>query len=166
MTETTPRHALPLIQPGQAQKEVAHNEALALLDLIAQPAVVAVGLDTPPSAPALGQCWIVGASPSGAWAGQANALAGWTDGGWRFVAPTPGMTVWVGGNTGFVRWDGGGWAAGVLSAGSLRIGGQQVVGGRAAAIAGPVGGATIDSESRAAIAQILSALRTHGLIAA
>lgn len=48
---------------------------------------------------------------------------------------------------------------------SVLIGGQQVVGARGAAIAGPAGGAMVDSEARAAIAQILSALGTHGLIA-
>lgn len=35
----TPRLALPLLQPGQAQKEMYHNEALARLDLAVQPAV-------------------------------------------------------------------------------------------------------------------------------
>jgi len=37
-------------------------------------------------------------------------------------------------------------------------------GTRAAAIAGPAGGTTIDAESRTAIGQILTALRQHGLI--
>lgn len=32
MTDTSARFALPLILPGQAQKEIFHNEALALLD--------------------------------------------------------------------------------------------------------------------------------------
>lgn len=165
MIDVTLRHALPLIQPGQAQKELAHNEALALLDLIAHPAVVAVGTDAPPTDPEPGQCWVVGASPTGAWSGHAHALAGWIGGGWRFAAPVPGLTVWTGDHAGFARWDGSGWAAGVLRGASLRIGGQQVVGARAAAIAGPAGGATIDAEARGALDQILGALRNHGLIA-
>ena len=75
MSDTeTPRLALPLLQPGQAQKEMGHNEALAALDLIVQPNVVAAGIDTPPTSPESGQCWIVGASPTGAWAGQAGKL--------------------------------------------------------------------------------------------
>ena len=166
MSETTARHGLPLIQPGQAQKELTHNEALALIDLLVQPAVVAVGTDTPPTTPATGQCWIIGSSPTGAWAGHAHALAGWTGGGWRFAAPTPGMTIWIGGAAGFARWDGSAWLSGVLTASSLRIDGQQVVGTRTAAIADPAGGATLDSEARAVIAQILTALRHHGLVAA
>lgn len=164
MSESTARHALPLIEPGQAQKELAHNEALALLDLLAHPAVVAMGTDTPPGDPVPGQCWVVGDSPSGAWSGHAHALAGWTGGGWRFVAPTPGLTVSTGGD-GFARWDGSAWVAGILSGTSLRIGGQQVVGARRPAIPDPSGGATIDSETRAALTAVLAALRGHGLIA-
>lgn len=164
MSETTARHGLPLIQPGQAQKELAHNEALALLDLIAQPSVVAVGTNTPPGSPVPGQCWVVGASPSGAWSGHAHALAGWTGGGWRFASPVPGMTVWTGGAGSFARWSGSAWEVGVLTGTSLKVGGQQVVGARGPAIAGPIAGGTIDSESRSAIEGILAALRTHGLI--
>jgi hypothetical protein len=46
----------------------------------------------------------------------------------------------------------------------LFIDGEQVVGRRAAAIAAPSGGATIDTEARAAVSQILEGLRQHGLI--
>ncbi len=45
------------------------------------------------------------------------------------------------------------------------IGGAKVVGDRLAPIAGPVGGSAVDAEARAAVGQILVALRTHGLIA-
>jgi hypothetical protein len=41
-----------------------------------------------------------------------------------------------------------------------------VVGPQAAAIADPDGGAVVDGEARTAIAAILAALRSHGLIAA
>ena len=65
----TARFALPLLHAGQAQKELFHNEALVLADGLLQPCVEALGLDTPPPSPAPGQCWIVGDSPTGAWAG-------------------------------------------------------------------------------------------------
>jgi hypothetical protein len=42
---------------------------------------------------------------------------------------------------------------------------RQVLGPQAAAIAGPAGGATVDSEVRAVVDQILATLRLHGLIA-
>ena len=67
--ETSVRTGLPLLQPGQAQKEMVHNEALALIDLLLQPSVVTVGLNVPPAAPARGACWIVGAAPTGDWGG-------------------------------------------------------------------------------------------------
>lgn len=164
MSEATARHTLPLIQPGQAQKEVSHNEALALLDLLAHPAVAAVGVVTPPADPEPGQCWVVGANPSGAWSGHAHALAGWTGGGWRFAAPTPGLTVWAGGDAGFARWDGAAWVAGTLTGATLRLAGQQVVGPRRPAISDPAGGGTIDSEARATLTAVLAMLRGHGLI--
>jgi hypothetical protein len=44
------------------------------------------------------------------------------------------------------------------------INGQQVIASRAAAIASPAGGSTVDTEGRGSIDQILAALRTHGLI--
>ena len=50
MTETS-RWALPLLDAGQAQKEMTHNEALARLDLLAQAGVQAVGVDAPPPGP-------------------------------------------------------------------------------------------------------------------
>lgn len=162
--ERSARLALPYLEPGQAQKETFHNEALAWLDLTVQAAVTAVGIDTPPTSPATGDCWIVGAAPVGAWSGQAGALAGWTAGGWRFVAPTEGMIVWSIADAMSVRHLGGTWATGMLSAHRLSIDGVQVVAARQPAVAAPGGGATIDAEARAAIASVLIALRNHGLI--
>ena len=60
---------------------------------------------------------------------------------------------------------GGAWVIGTLSGSQVTVGGVKVVGVRGAAIAGPTRGATVDAEARAAIGEILSALRDHGLIA-
>jgi Protein of unknown function (DUF2793) len=160
----TARLALPLIAPGQAQKEMTHNEALTLLDLAVQAGVTAARVDTPPAAPAIGECWIVGDAPEGAWAGRAGALAGWTAGGWRFVAPREGMSVWSAGDTMAWTFRAGLWRRGELRGVSLRVNGRQVVGAQAAAIATPAGGTTVDTEARAAISALLAALRGHGLI--
>ncbi|MGJ3629200.1 DUF2793 domain-containing protein [Sphingomonas sp. MMS24-JH45] len=86
------RLALPFIESGQAQKET-HNEALALLDIAVQPDVEGVDVDTPPASPVAGQCWIVGTTPVGPWVGQAGRIAGWTEGGWRFVSAREGASV-------------------------------------------------------------------------
>jgi hypothetical protein len=166
MSDTqTDRWALPLLQPGQAQKEMFHNEAIAALDLIMQPNAEAMGLNAPPTAPESGQSWVVGAAPTGAWAGKAGYLAGWTAGGWRFAAPVEGMAVWIVADALTARFTGGVWVLGEATCAHLVVGGDRVVGPRQAAVATPSGGGVIDAESRAALAAILAALRAHGLIA-
>jgi hypothetical protein len=166
MMGLTDRLKLPLLAVAQAQKEVTHNEALALIDMYLQPNVESVGLNTAPASPIPGQCWIVGSAPTGAWVGQGNAIAAWTGGGWRFATATEGMQFWSRADNCSVRKTSFAWVIGQLTAATLSVAGQQVVGTRQAAVAGPSGGATIDSEARAAINALLTALRTHGLIAA
>ena len=165
MGEASARLELPFLAVGQAQKEVTHNEALAVLDLAVQATVEAVGLNTPPAAPAEGQAWIVGPAPTGAWAGRADALAGWTGGGWRFVPAREGMAAWVANSGVSARFHGGSWVTGEVSARRVVIDGVPVLGARRPAIAAPVGGGAPDAEARAAIAAVLEALRAHGLIA-
>lgn len=163
---STARFALPLLSPGQAQKEITHNEALTLIDALVQPCAESAGTNVPPDTPAAGQMWIVGDSPSGAWGGHASALAVWTGGGWRFVAPREGMSVHARDQGVEARFADGAWIFGMLTAARLMIGGSQVVGDRQPAIDAPTGGAVLDSEARTAIAAMLDAMRTHGLIAA
>jgi len=163
MSESSLRFGLPFILPGQAQKEVYHNEALAALDGLIHPAVEG-SATAPPANPAPGQCWTVADGATGAWAGQDDKLALWTAAGWRFLAPTAGMAVWDK-SAGFERrWDGSAWSDGKIFAAGLNIGGQQVVGARQAAVPSPSGGTTIDAEARTAIGALIVALKSHGLI--
>jgi hypothetical protein len=127
-------------------------------------AVVGLPLATPPVGPAIGNCYIVASSPTGAWAGHAQKLAAYTSGGWRFVAPRDGMSVYVASNQSTAVYQGSAWEVGTLNGSQLNIGGVKVVGSRGAAISAPTGGSTTDSEARAAIGQILTAMRLHGLI--
>jgi hypothetical protein len=60
---------------------------------------------------------------------------------------------------------GGAWEAGIARATEYQVAGVTVVRQRQAAIADPTGGTTVDSQCRAAVSAILTALRTHGLIA-
>ncbi|ONF94950.1 DUF2793 domain-containing protein [Sphingomonas jeddahensis] len=163
--DNTARLNLPLLHAGQAQKEVDHNEALALLDMAVQPVVVAIGLDTPPKEPGEGACWIIGTNPVEAWAGRAGSLAGWTAGGWRFIAPRTGMTVVRGSDGMTARYTGADWVIGEVRATGVLIGEMRVLGARQPAIADPAGGPLIDAEARGALSAALSALRAHGLIA-
>lgn len=165
MQDETGRLALPLLVAGQAQKEVFHNEALALLDIVVQASVVAVGVDMPPVEAVAGQCWIVGDSPTGDWAGHGGAIAGATGNGWRFAGPVEGMAAWDRTSGAVVRYGAGGWAVGTVSASGIVVAGDQVVGARRAAIADPAGGAVVDAEARNSVLAMLSALRAHGLIA-
>ena len=73
--------------------------------------------------------------------------------------------MWVGADALTARFTGGNWVAGEATCAHLVVGGNRVVGPRQTAIATPSGGAVRDAESRAALAAILTALRTHGLIA-
>lgn len=162
--EQTIRHALPLLVTGQAQKDITHNEALALLDLLVNAQVQGVDLNEPPSDPQDGQCWIVGSAPGGAWSGQAAAIAGWTPGGWRFVPAQEGMRARDASSGEDVVRTGGVWQRGVIHAARVMIGGEQVLAARAAPVAAPEGGAAIDTEARACLTAVLAALRHHGLI--
>lgn len=164
MSETTARLALPFILPGQAQKEFYHNEALTRLDIALHPAVEGPPLSTPPNAPLPGQSWIVGPHADGAWAGKNGVLASWTEAGWRFVAPVPGMLAWNKAAQHWLYWGVGGWSAGELSAAAYFVGGQKVVGERQPAVTSPSGGTIIDEEARLAIAALTAALKSHGLI--
>lgn len=163
--ETTARLGLPLLQPGQAQKEMSHNEALAGLDLAVQAAAERIGATEPPADPVLGQCWVVGDGASGAWADADGSIAGWTGGGWRFAAARAGMTVWSAEDGVFAVYDGTQWRSGDLNGQRLRIAGLQVVGEQRPGISDPAGGSVVDAEGRAALVAILEALRAHGLIA-
>lgn len=142
----TPRLALPLLAAGQAQKEITHNEALTLIDALLCPVVEAVGVNVPPAAPDTGQAWIVGAAGTGAWTSHAHDIAVATAGGWRFAAMPDGATVLVRADGGIWRRSAGGWQAPLQ-------------------MTAPAGGATVDSECRAAVSVLISALEARGLVA-
>ncbi|HET6535431.1 MAG TPA: DUF2793 domain-containing protein [Sphingomicrobium sp.] len=163
--DLTQRLSMPMLVPGQAQKELTHNEALLLLDTIVCGAVEEGARDDPPPAPVTGQCYIVGTSPSGEWAQYPSHLAAFTIGGWRFVAPFEGLAVFVKANSIIARYVTGAWEVGTLRSSRLLVDGKQVVGQQVAAIAEPSGGTSVDGEARIAIGEILAALRQHGLVA-
>jgi hypothetical protein len=145
-----------MISPGSLQR----------LDIAVAAAVEGPPQDDPPAAPAEGSCYLVGDAPTGDWMQFPAHLAGYGGGGWRFLAPTVGMAVFVKSTETLAVYRSTGWDCGTVRATTLDIDGVQVVGPQAQAIADPVAGATIDSEARSAVSAILSALRQHGLISA
>ena len=160
----TPRLSMPFLSVGQAQKELFHNEALQVLDTVVAAAAVEPPRNDPPASPAEGSCYIVATTPTGAWSGKGQCLAAYTGGGWRFVAPLEGMAVHVISAGVWATFRAGAWEIGAVRGSSLILDGLKVVGARLGAIPSPSGGTTVDSEARAAIVQMLSALRGHGLI--
>jgi len=150
---------------AQIQKETTVNEGFASLDLALCAATDGFLANTPPANPVVGSCYIVGDNPTGAWAGHARGLAGFAQGGWRFVAPFEGLTSFDKGSGEFAIFTSGAWERGHVRAAKVSVGGNQVVGARLAAIADPMGGTSVDVEARAAIGAILARLRQHGLIA-
>ena len=138
---------------------------LLLLDGCVAAAVEQRALASPPTSPVAGACYIVAAGASGAWSGRADQLAIATVGGWRFVAPRAGLRALVASEGIDALYQGGVWSYGEIRAASVKVGGVQVLGAQQAAVAAPVGGATIDSECRAVLVAVLASLRSHGLIA-
>ena len=144
-TSSTPRHALPLLVAGQAQKEFYVNEALARLDLLLHP-VVEAQQTSPPVSPAIGQCFIVASPATDVWEGLEDSIAGWDGQQWTFAAPAEGTAV-LDRSEGRLKHFRNGWQLPVQPS-------------------APSGGSVMDLEARATIDQLLEVLRQAGLIAA
>ncbi len=74
--------------------------------------------NTPPSSPNVGDTYVVGTSPTGAWSGQANAITSWSSSAWGFITPTTGtLVVTVSGNG--YQWNGSAWVTYVITGNTL-----------------------------------------------
>lgn len=89
MAETS-QFNLPLLSGSQAQKSVTVNEALSILDAVAQLRVVNATTMDPPLGANDGDAYLVPIGATGAWFGEDGNLAIHANGGWRFVAPKAG----------------------------------------------------------------------------
>jgi hypothetical protein len=142
-TPVTPNLSLPMIVPGQAQKEFFVNQALGILDALYGYSVRA-SLTAPPALVEEGESFRVTGPATQAWQGCDDHLAVRIGGSWHFIAPREGMLV-------FDR------AAGQFMA--FRSGWQKTT-----APTVPAGGGIIDVEARAAINQLIQALRLIGIM--
>jgi hypothetical protein len=141
-TSATPRYGLPLLFAGQSQKEFFVNEAHALTDALLHPACEGEASD-PPAAPVEGEIWLVASSATGDWAGEDGKIASRQSGNWLFATPNDGMRVFDR-STGQILLYRGGWQ-------------------RPLAPAAPSGGATVDTEARTALADLITALTAAGI---
>ena len=105
----TPNLNLPYLLAAQSQKHVTHNEALRALDAVVQLTVLDRNLAAPPVTPIDGDRYIVAASPTGAWAGQANNIAAYQDAAWLFYPPKEGWITWIADENIAVAFDGAAW---------------------------------------------------------
>jgi hypothetical protein len=107
---TTNNLGITLVEQSQAQKEVTVNQAFTRIDSILNTGAVSRSVSTPPGSPATGDLYIVAASPTGDWTGQAGKLA-YFDQIWRFIAPNEGMSLWVNDEDIICTHDGSSWIA-------------------------------------------------------
>jgi hypothetical protein len=94
MTDST-HLGLPYLDAAQAQKHVTHNDALRMLDALVQLSVSARNVVSVPPTPAEGGRCLVGAGAGGVFAGNANNIAAFQDGVWRFFVPQKGWHAFV-----------------------------------------------------------------------
>lgn len=113
----TPILKINLMAENALQKEVLFNEAMLSIDAIISGTVIDIN-NTPPGSPADGDVHIVGTSATGAWAGQANAIAFYYNG-WQFFDPPSRFQVYDEATSSFWNWNGTAWVAGTLAATSL-----------------------------------------------
>jgi hypothetical protein len=108
MADRTTNLSMPFILPSQAQKHVTHNEALQMLDAIAQLAIESQSA-APPATPSEGMRYIVAAGATGAWSGHDRHIAAWQDGAWSFFPPREGWLAWFRDAQALKICDGSGW---------------------------------------------------------
>lgn len=158
----TPRLALPLLAAGQTQKDITHNEAVLALDRLVALVVSSRSVATPPAAPPAGSCYIVPAGGVVAWGQPAGTLLHWQGSAWLAEAPRDGQIVLVA-DEGLMLVHSAGWQASWPVAG-LAIGGRTVLAALPATLAPPSGGSVVDSEARATLVTLLSALQQQGIL--
>lgn len=165
MADTSERYALPLLQSGQAQKEVTHNSALARIDAFLHLAVESRVATAPPATPPEPGAWIVAAGATGTWAGHDGALALLDAAGWSFAVPRDGCVAFVRDEGVFAVRAGGVWRSDAWPVRGLAIGGRTLLASVPVTVAPASGGIVIDVEARAAIAALTAAMRAMGLVA-
>lgn len=86
---------MPLMAGAQSQKYITFNEAMQYLDVLTQGRALDKDLTAPPGSPADGDVYIIGSSPTGAWATKDWNITAWLDGVWRFFPPKNGWMMYV-----------------------------------------------------------------------
>jgi hypothetical protein len=138
---------IPFIDAGQGQPEATHNESLLLLQAVTN-GVIDRGVNTPAVGPTIGDSYIIGAAPTGAWAGRANCVTIWSGTAWDFIpgedsAGTPitmgarqeGLRVWVRDENTLYVWTGSAWLNFASTPAAATDYGQRAITGNTTVIA-------------------------------
>lgn len=98
-----------ILAEGTSGAEVLVNEMLArIISTLGK--VLSEGDNTPPGSPVDFDAYILGASPTGAWSGQANKIAIYLSG-WKFLSPKEGMRLRVNDVDLHMEYNGSAWSA-------------------------------------------------------
>lgn len=141
-TSETARFNLPLLFAGQAQKEFFFNEAQILIDALLHLSIVGRTVSIPID-PEEGDSWLIENGADGDWANRTNEIAVSVSGKWKYLAPRQGMRAFDLSEGALIHFDGS-WQTAIEPA-------------------EPVAGSNIDTEARAAIVGLISALRSLGI---
>ena len=109
--ETTPRQKMAQLVSLQELNAVTWNEALAQIDALVDLYLLGQFVNTPPSSPQDGDCYLVGGAPTGAWSGYAYKIAACLDGAWRFYLPFNGQRAFVASSNTVIIYVNGTWTA-------------------------------------------------------
>lgn len=162
MIDATDRYGLPLIQTGQAQKDVTHNDAIGAIDSLLHLAVEGVAASRP-TAPVAGQCWIIATAATGPWVGHDGHIAAFTSAGWTEITPRDGCLAWDKEAGVFAVFQNSSWNADRWPVRALSIGGKTVLGQAVTGATTATGGSVVDAEARAMLSALLTGLRSLGL---
>lgn len=108
---TTEKLELTELANGQ-QNGLNANETFGQLNQLVQALVLDKDLSAPPGSPANEALYIVGATATGAWAGEENSLAYWltAKGVWTFIPPKNGFLVKVADESSYYEFNGTAWS--------------------------------------------------------
>lgn len=107
---TTPNIGMTTLSNSQGQYLNA-NETFAIIDALLGKVVKDKDLSAPPGSPSNGDVYIVGASPTGLWSGQATKVAFWSSdaNAWVFITPKEGWKLEPTDEDVVYRFDGSAW---------------------------------------------------------
>lgn len=94
---------------GSTAWDVAMEKNFRMVDALIQPRVLDKDLATPPASPASGDTYIVAASPTDLWVGNANKIARYSGSAWEFFTAKSGWEVYVVDESLTYRYSGSAW---------------------------------------------------------